>query len=235
MGPRVVLFILLLLALSSLARGFSQRLVRTKASLSPHAQQWIDESLHYYNRIARGTPKEQWESPEHIAMAMRTYFAHTKVKGGKSYAAEKIYRRLMEEMTATNGSRDKEHEHHHHCDGRHHHDCNSDLGRLAVPTLLLSLLLQREQRFDDARLVFESFYQIVVKLLDNGTVQCPCSARVLQAFALFEMKQDNQLRALEIVALAVRLDGKIRPVLRWKQFRDAIELRRRLSSGRLAP
>lgn len=185
--------------------GFSPIAVQ-KPPVSPHAQQWLDDSLLYYNKITRGSPQEKRATPEHIGMAMHTYFAHTKVKGGKSDAAEKIYRRLVESMMeATTND-----------------DCDCDFGRIAVPTLLLALLLQREKRMNDARVVFEDFHKSVTAA---KVVKCSCSARVLQAYALFEMKQENPIKSLEILFSAIRLDKAVRPVLRWKQFRNALVLR----------
>lgn len=49
--------------------------------------------------------------------------------------------------------------------------------------------------------------------------ECACSAKVLQAYALFEMKRGNGRKSLEIVEKAVRLDHELKPVLEWKQFR----------------
>ena len=170
--------------------------------------------MEYYTKIARGTPEDLLESPEHITMAARTYMAHRQVKIGKSSAAERIYRRLVKELASSTN------------DGK---DCDCDFGRLAIPTLLLALLLQREKRPDQARAVFESFYDMVVT---EGGIKCSCSARVMQAFALFEMKQENPLRAVEIVFLAIRLDKKVRPVLKWKQFRTALALREQTRLGR---
>ena len=57
--------------------------------------------------------------------------------------------------------------------------------------------------------------------MEGGEDECVCSAKVLQAFALFEMKQGNSLKSLQLVQKAVQLDPTLRPVLKWKQFRDA--------------
>mmetsp|Transcript_12322 Transcript_12322/g.34162 ORF Transcript_12322/g.34162 Transcript_12322/m.34162 type:complete len:255 (+) Transcript_12322:297-1061(+) len=161
---------------------------------------WIQNSLSYYNRVTRGAEHVQ-SSPLYLKSAMDNYFAREKIKNGQNQHAESIYRRLMEEMT----------------DENKHDIC--DFSSLAVPTLLLGLLLQREGRFDDARTVFEGFSHV----LDNAATdhQCCCSARVLQAHALFEMKQQNGVRALEIIQRAIGMDDNLSPVLQWKQFQDA--------------
>ena len=54
--------------------------------------------------------------------------------------------------------------------------------------------------------------------------ECTCSAKVLQAFALFEMKQGNVKKAYALIQMAVKLDHELEPVLSWKQFRDAKEI-----------
>ena len=168
----------------------------------------MDKSVDYYRRISRGTPPDQLGSPEHMSLAARTYFAHTKVKNGMSHKAETIYRRLMKEIEMDNDN---------------DNDCDCDFGRLAIPTLLLALMLQREDRLDDARTVFEGFHRSIV---GHRGIKCCCSARVMQAFALFEMKQGESVRAMEILFVAIRLDKKVRPVLKWKQFRRAMELQK---------
>ena len=56
--------------------------------------------------------------------------------------------------------------------------------------------------------------------------KCTCSAKVLQAFALFEMKNGHSAKSLEIIQRAVKMDESLRPVLAWKQFRDAAAGRR---------
>ncbi len=95
-----------------------------------------------------------------------------------------------------------------------------DFSNLAVPTLLLGLLLQREERYEDARTVFDGFSHVLDEAGPDH--ECCCAARVLQAHALFEMKHDNPVRAAELIIRAVRMDRNLRPVLRWKLFRNAL-------------
>ena len=51
-------------------------------------------------------------------------------------------------------------------------------------------------------------------------MKCKCSAKVLQAFALFEMKCGHAQKSLFLVVKAVAMDETLAPVLKWKQFRD---------------
>ena len=192
-------------------------------SLSAAKNIWINNSLQYYNRITRGAEHVQ-QSPTYLKSAMENYFAREKIKINKPEHAESIYRRLIKDEHTTHhagaiaaavvgvsGEEEEEHE------------CK--FSNLAVPTLLLGLLLQREGRFNDARIVFEGFSHVLEEAsIANGTTRiekCSCCARVLQAHALFEMKHNNPLKAVELIILAVQMDKKLRPVLRWKLFKDA--------------
>jgi hypothetical protein len=166
-------------------------------------------------------------------LAKKHYFALRKIKDGKPTHAESIYRRIIADMIQSiNDHNDKEDE-----------EKGCDHAQLAVTTLLLALHLQRTgappQR---TRSVFVNFVRVaVVGTTGTGTgtttttthadheeehPECACSAKVLQAFALFEMKQGNQLKSLQLVQKAIQLDQTLQPILKWKQFRDA-QLRRR--------
>lgn len=190
----------------ALASFFFAQKVAPVHSLSAAKTEWISNSLQYYNRITRGAEHVQ-QSPTYLRSAMENYFAHEKVKENNSNHAESIYRRLMDEFDPRNNPV-----------GIRMEEC--EFSSLAVPTLLLGLLLQRENRFDDARTVFEGFSHILDEA--GGNHKCSCTARVLQAHALFEMKQENRVRAAELIIRAVRMDHNLRPVLRWKHFRDAM-------------
>ena len=196
----------LMLLFIALASFFFAHKVAPVHSLSAARTEWISNSLQYYNRITRGAEHVQ-ESPTYLKSAMENYFALEKVRENKPHHAESIYRRLMEEFNPRNNPSAIRME-----------EC--ELSSLAVPTLLLGLLLQRENRFDDARTVFEGFSHILDE--QGGDHKCSCAARVLQAHALFEMKQENRVRAAELIIRAVRMDRNLRPVLRWKHFRDAM-------------
>jgi len=196
----------LLLLFVALASFFFAHKVAPVHSLSAARTEWISNSLQYYNRITRGSEHVQ-ESPTYLKSAMENYFALEKVREKKPQHAESIYRRLMDEFNPRSNAA-----------GIRMEEC--EFSSLAVPTLLLGLLLQRENRFDDARTVFEGFSHVLDEA--GGDHKCSCAARVLQAHALFEMKQENRVRAAELIIRAVRMDQNLRPVLRWKHFREAM-------------
>eukprot|EP00534_Pseudo-nitzschia_fraudulenta_P015270 CAMPEP_0201232910 /NCGR_PEP_ID=MMETSP0852-20130820/4751_1 /ASSEMBLY_ACC=CAM_ASM_000632 /TAXON_ID=183588 /ORGANISM="Pseudo-nitzschia fraudulenta, Strain WWA7" /LENGTH=287 /DNA_ID=CAMNT_0047525541 /DNA_START=65 /DNA_END=928 /DNA_ORIENTATION=+ len=204
----------LMLLFVAIAVFFFANKVAPVHSLSAAKNQWINNSLHYYNRVTRGSEHVQ-ESPTYLKSAMENYFALEKIRDNKSHQAETIYRRLMEELDPRN-SGNNEKASLHAADSVEH----CDLSNLAVPTLLLGLLLQREHRVEDARTVFEGFSHVLNE--QDSEHRCCCAARVLQAHALFEMKHDNPVRAAELITRAVRMDRNLRPVLRWKQFRVAL-------------
>jgi len=193
----------LMLLFVALASFFFANKVAPVHSLSAAKNQWISNSLKYYNRITRGAEHVQ-QSPTYLKSAMENYFALEKLRDNKPHHAESIYRRLMDEFNPVKNG--------------HAEMC--DFSNLAVPTLLLGLLLQREERFDDARTVFDGFSHVLDEAGPNH--KCCCAARVLQAHALFEMKQDNPVRAAELIIRAVQMDRNLRPVLRWKLFRNAV-------------
>jgi hypothetical protein len=196
---------------------------------------WIDHSVKYYSTVMRlerrrriGQAKDWEETSEesrnhYLLLAKKHYFALRKIKDGKPQHAETIYRRIIDELmqeisdseNSTNGVDD-------------HHVC--DHAPLAVTTLLLALLMQRMGDAKKTRSVFLNFFRIAVLDADPDE-ECACSAKVLQAYALFEMKQGNALKSLELVHKAVHLDPTLQPVLQWKQFRDVLERRSSLRSS----
>ena len=146
-----------------------------------------------------------------VHLATKHYYARLLIKMGKWSYAEKLYRRIIDELTAE-GADDQE------CDHT----------KLAVSTLLLALHVQRTGDVKATRAVFLNFFRRVNqkeeerKENDNEEVhKCSCSAKVLQAYALFEMKNGHSAKSLEIIQRAVRMDESLHPVLGWKQFRDA--------------
>jgi hypothetical protein len=199
-------------------------------------KQWVEKSVSYYSKVMReerrrnlgqadatslsllhpqtmtaaGVTKEvvsvSADQRDYLTLAKKHYFALVKVKDGKHHQAESIYRRIIDELM------DAEDE-----------DC--DHAKLAVTTLLLALHMQRSKdsvSVKQARSVFLNFFRIVtMSAADHGP--CACSAKVLQAYALFEMKQGNELKSYMIVLKAIELDPELRPVLKWKQFRTAHE------------
>jgi hypothetical protein len=182
-------------------------------------QEWIDRSLVYYRKVMReerrrvgGQLTKDFDTKEYqdefTQLANRHYFALRKIKDGKPRHAESIYRRIIDELL--------------------NDDENCDHAKLAVTTLLLALLLQRMGApAKETRSVFLHFFRVAV--LDNMEGECACSAKVLGAFALFEMKQGNTNKSLMIAQQAVKLDTSLSPMLQWKQFKDVSKRRISLS------
>jgi hypothetical protein len=164
------------------------------------------------SRRARGqiNPSNQDTLVSHekgLIMAQKIYFARNKIKSGSLNHAEFIYRKLIDELILEEDEDE---------------DC--DHAQLAISTLLLALLLQRKKNMTETRSVFERFFTIIHRNVDENDMECSCSAKVLQAYALFEMKQGNVKKAYRLATMAVRMDGELHPLLQWKQFRDAKEL-----------
>jgi len=195
------------------------------SSITSHAdqlrQQWIEKSVDYYSKVMReerrknmGQISDQvFESvqyqEEFRSLAKKHYFALRKIKDGQHRHAEVIYRRIIDEIM-------NEEEEDGHCDH----------AKLAVTTLLLALHCQRMGDLKKTRAVFVNFFRVVVvNSGDEDLSQCACCAKVLGAYALFEMKQGLMKKSLEIAQKAVQFDQALEPVLNWKQFREARERR----------
>jgi hypothetical protein len=171
--------------------------------------EWINRSVEYYAKVMReerrralGQSNEGNESKEEfVTLAKKHYFARYKIKSGRPQHAEHIYRRIIDELSQEDEG---------HCDH----------AKLAVTTLLLALLLQRQGDMKGTRSVFLNFFRFVVMDMDS-TAECACSAKVLQAFALFEMKRGNTQKSLKLALRAIDLDQSLHSILNWKQFRDA--------------
>ncbi|KAL7460975.1 hypothetical protein ACHAXS_001414 [Conticribra weissflogii] len=169
--------------------------------------EWISRSIDYYAGVMK-KPLNQKDSvvfdaapvDSFVKLAMKHYQARLLVKQGKLETAERLYRRIIEELRS-----DEE------------KDC--DHAALAVSTLLLALHTQRVSNVKaDTRRVFNDFFR-AVDLDENSS--CACSARVLQAYALFEMKNGNEVFSLMLMKRAVDMDERLKPVLEWWQFREA--------------
>lgn len=178
---------------------------------------WINRSVDYYFRVTREKTYvsssssnkvidnfiQPYQTKEQTEIASRLYFARTKIKSGSPHHAEQIYRKIINEIMSSDP------------------DDHCDHSALAVSTLLLALLLQRMGDIKGTRSVFLNFFRVIqanegLEEIDN----CACSAKVLQAFALFEMKRGNSKKSYELVNKAVTMDKSLERVLRWKQFRD---------------
>ena len=177
-------------------------------------QEWIDRSLDYYRKVMREERRlkggqiktiiDKEYQDDFTQLANKHYFALRKIKDGKPRHAETIYRRIIDEL--------------------YDDDDQCDHAKLAVTTLLLALLLQRMRApAKETRSVFLHFFRVAI--LDSLEGECACSAKVLGAFALFEMKSGNTNKSLHILNIAVKLDPTLAPMLQWKQFRDVSQRR----------
>jgi hypothetical protein len=179
--------------------------------LDREKEEWITRSVDYYSKVMREERRrnegqisaEIVNQPEYqekyVILAKKHYFALKKIKTGNLHHAEHIYRRIINELLQEE-------------------DGECDHAKLAVTTLLLALLTQRMGDRKATRSVFLNFFRIAV--LDNDDTECACSAKVLCAYALFEMRQGNARKAFELVKTAIKFDRTLTPVLQWKQFRD---------------
>lgn len=161
---------------------------------------WIERSINYYSKVARMESFPEYEE-EFVMLAKKHYFAIRKVKDGKLHQAEQLYRRIIDELLSD--------------------DDECDHSKLAVTTLLYALLTKRMNDPKKTRAVFLNFFKLAVLEREEGT-ECACSAKVLQAYALFEMQQGNSIKSLEIVKRALKFDSSLAPVLQWKQFREVV-------------
>jgi len=180
-----------------------------KRRLTPEQRkkEWNDRSLEYYatvRRLERSGQKNLEDDKKILQEAHLHYFALTKIRDHNFRHAEVIYRKSVEKKMQ---QREEEGE--------------CDHAALAVSTLLLALHLQRQGKDSETikktRSVFLRFFRIVGQ---DDVQTCACSAKVLQAYALFEMKRGFSRKSVELLKQAVAMDENLRPVLSWKQFRD---------------
>lgn len=203
-------------------------------------QDWNDRSVSYYSKVMReerrrdtgqidhdGISSEEYQQDFELS-AKKHYFAFRKIKEGRYGHAEIIYKRIIQEIMQEDGEG--------HCDH----------AKLAVTTLLLALHCQRMGDMKKTRSVFLIFFrEVITSEINNKSNddddhdhgehdQCACSAKVLGAFALFEMKQGNSIKSLEIARKAVEFDPSLGPILEWKQFRDVRTRTKTTKKERLA-
>lgn len=185
--------------------------INSRRKLQKRQRDWIERSTAYYSTIMRNESRRargQIKSNtlefhrSNFVMAKMLYFARNKIKAGSLSHAESIYRKLIDELMEDDDE-----------------DC--DHAQLAISTLLLALLLQRKDNITETRQVFDRFFSIIHRNKHEHESECTCSAKVLQAYALFEMKQGDVKKACMLAKTAVKMDNELHPLLQWKQFRDA--------------
>ena len=180
----------------------------SQSLLDIRQKKWFNESMKYYASVSR---KQNDLSHDHDAqdeenflqVAGMHYFALTKVRNKEFKHAEVIYRKLIESSFTERSEKG-------YCDH----------SSLAVTTLLLALHLQRQgadaETTKKTREVFLRFFRLVG---EDDVKTCSCSAKVLQAYALFEMKRGLSQKSLELIQQAISMDESLAPILEWNQFK----------------
>ena len=134
-------------------------------------EQHYSKAAVYYSKVMREERRRSMgqisDTENDQELANKHYFALQKIKEGRNDHAEIIYRRIIREIM-------------------NEQEC--DHAKLAVTTLLLALHCQRMGRTRDARSVFLNFFRVVIIEHGDEISSCPCCAKVLGAYALFEMK-----------------------------------------------
>lgn len=188
---------------------------------SPQGQEWINKSIEYYTKVMRKTEDESTSlissKDERSRTAKRLYHAIQQVRSGNLNRAEHIYRRTISDIQKEDGG------------------CAN--AELATTTLLLALVLQRMDNIQEARMVFHRFFRKVATSPHeehDSCTQCTCTAKVLGAYALFEMKFGSVHRSIEVARQATQFDSELSTLFSWKQFRD-IKRKRPPSVKRNAP
>ena len=208
MLPQKLLYILTVTLLFLESMAFRSPSDIPSISAEQLRNEWNRKSKDYYSKIMREQRRKNMgqvtciETDEDFVLAQKHYFALRKIKEGKNRHAEIIYRRIINEIMSEEQRGDCDH------------------AKLAVTTLLLALHCQRMGDLKKTRSVFLNFFRVVIVENEESLTECACSAKVLGAYALFEMKQGNKIKSLEIAEKAVQLDDELGPVLSWKQFRD---------------
>ena len=142
----------------------------------------------------------------HSRTAKKLYHAIQQVRSGNLSRAENIYRKTIEDIQKISREHDEE--------------CIN--AELATTTLLLALVLQRMGNTAEARLVFHRFFRSAMQTAEKDPyTECVCTAKVLGAYALFEMKYGSVRRSIEVARRAAHFDNDLSKVLTWKRFRDA--------------
>ena len=128
-----------------------------------------------------------------FVIAKKLYFARQKNKNGNPHHAEQLYNRIINEL---------------------YEDKGCDHAQLAISTLLLSSVLQCQGKIKQAREAFLRFFRSIKEFTYADVPhECTCSAKVLQAFALFEMKQGYPKKSYDLIQLAVKMDKDLSPIL----------------------
>jgi tetratricopeptide (TPR) repeat protein len=212
-GPQVVLtaaaVAVLVLGAKPTAAFVPQRMPRlprftsrlfSKTGQAIDGQEWIDASIEYYTKIMRG---QEQHGGKDRRTASKLYFALQNIRQGRYHRAEAVYRMALDEIERLN------------------EDGQCENAKLASTTLLLALVLQRMGDIQEARNVFHKFFRFAMKDTKQGPItECACSAKVLGAYALFEMKHGSKKKSLHLARQATSFDQSLSKLFDWKPFKE---------------
>jgi tetratricopeptide (TPR) repeat protein len=163
-------------------------------------QEWINASIEYYTKIMRG---QEQHGAKDRRTASKLYFALQNIRQGRYHRAEAVYRRALDEIE------------------RLDEDGQCENAKLASTTLLLALVLQRMGDIKEARNVFQKFYRFAMRETEQGPIiECACSAKVIGAYALFEMKHGSKKKSLHLARQAMNFDQSLSKLFDWKLFKE---------------
>ena len=145
--------------------------------------------------------------------AKSVYLARKAISREKHHQAEKIYANLIDRQLEREAL---------------------DVPAFAATALLLALHQQRQGAKKRARATFNLFFRIASDFYadESGYVHSnpsaaeefvsgeACSARVLQAFALFESKEHLMHKSEFLIKKAIEFDPSIKSLLKWKVFSE---------------
>ena len=206
----IAIFVYLRLTEAFIPHSQTSRQSKTRHTLNKN--ELLEKSVAFYASVSREEKQrerglyvphnEDNAITNKIITAKVLYLARSKIKKGNLDQAERLYRKHINDLEQSNDQ----------CDHT----------QLAVSVLLLTLLLQRKpDSVKQTRAVFVNFFRTVTsehEREDGHLKECICSAKVLQAFALFEMRQGNKRKSIKLAEMAVEMDPELEPILKWKQF-----------------
>jgi tetratricopeptide (TPR) repeat protein len=211
-GPQVLLAAFAVLALGTKPTAafvpqrmphrprFTSRLFSSTPGRATDGQEWIDASIEYYTKIMRG---QEQHGAKDRRTASKLYFALQNIRQGRYHRAEAVYRRALDEIERLN------------------EDGQCENAKLASTTLLLALVLQRMGDIQEARNVFHKFFRFAMMETKQGPItECACSAKVLGAYALFEMKHGSKKKSLHLARQATNFDQSLSKLFDWKPFKE---------------
>ncbi|GMH54256.1 hypothetical protein TrST_g10509 [Triparma strigata] len=186
--------------------------------ITPKTAFEADASIRYYTKILKIKNLNELNESQMQQMevnAKSIYLARKAISREKHQQAEKIYVNLIDRQLERGYEA-------------------LDVPAFAATALLLALHQQRQGAKKRARATFNLFFRIASDFYADesefvhsnpsaeeefvsGEV---CSARVLQAFALFESKEHLMHKSEFLIKKAIEFDPSIKSLLKWKVFSE---------------